>query len=58
MKKSNIGALGFIMANISFLCIFYTHGINRIIQILITIIGIVLFVCLIDKDVVPAGKHK
>lgn len=54
MKKSDYGVIGFIVASFSFLLIF-TYG--GIIPIIATIAGVVVFVCCIDKDIVPKRKH-
>lgn len=54
IKKSDIGFWTFMGAQITFLLIFYSHGIVPILSsILLTIVGAILFVCYIDKDVVP-----
>lgn len=57
VKKSTIGFWAFIGAQISFPLIFYYNGISSALFILITIICTVLFVCYIDKDIVPAKNY-
>lgn len=52
LKKFDIGFLGFLVASICFL--FLDKG---IIPIILTIIGTVLFVYFIDKDITPVKKH-
>lgn len=58
VKKSDIGFWAFIVAQISFLLIFDCNGISSAIFTLLTIICAILFVCYIDKDIVPIKKYK
>ena len=57
VKKSDIGFWAFIGAQISFLLIFFFKGFSAALLTLITIICAILFVCYIDKDVLPTKKY-
>lgn len=57
VKKSDIGFWAFVGAQISFLLIFFCKGFSMALFTLITIICAILFVCYIDKDVLPSKKY-